>query len=338
MRKYRKREHLENCLRTSYVGDTLFEDVFLYHNSLPDLDFNNLDTSVEFLGKKLDFPLIINAMTGGTDFSKKINVDLAQIADKFNIAMAVGSETIALEDEDAKESFKCVREELKNGVVLANLNGYASVDNAKVAIDLIEADGLQIHLNPAHELAMEEGDRDFRGILKNIEKIVNSLDKPIIVKEVGFGLSKFAVKELYDIGVRYVDLSGSGGTNFIEVENLRTPYKDLSDLYSWGNPTAMILIEAKALNLTDLTIIGSGGIKSSLDIVKALVLGADLTAISGEILHYLVHGGLDYAEKYVENLIYKTKMLMVLTGSKNIKELKEAKYKLTGKLKDLTQA
>ncbi len=337
MRKYRKREHLENCLRASYEGNTLFEDVFICHSSLSDFDFDEVDTSVEFLNKKLDFPLIINAMTGGTDFSKQINTDLSNIAKKFKIAMAVGSQTIVFEDEDMAESFKCVREMAKDGVVLSNLSGHATVEEAKFAIETIEADGIQIHLNPAQELAMEEGDRNFKDVLSNIEKIVGGVDVPVIAKEVGFGMSKKVVKRLYDVGVRYVDISGFGGTNFIEVENLRTPYNDLSELYSWGIPTAMSILEAKSLNLEDLKIVGSGGIKTSLDLAKAIMLGADITAISGEILNYLARGGLQYAEEYLESLIFKTKMIMLLTNSRTIADLKNAEYRITGKLKELTE-
>src|SRR5699024_5418615 len=115
---------------------------------------------------------------------------------------------------------------------------------AKYAVDMIGANGLQIHLNPAHELAMDEGDRDFRGIKKNIEAVVEALDVPVMVKEVGFGLSPQVIKELYDLGVRYVDIAGHGGTNFVEVENLRCPSMDMTDLYEWGTPTALATIQA----------------------------------------------------------------------------------------------
>ena len=335
MRKYRKREHIENYLRSSYTGSPLFDDVMLMHNSLPECDFYEVDTSTIFLNKKINFPLMINAMTGGSDFTEDINRDLSKIAKEFNLPMAVGSQTIALEDKDAIKSFKIVRDNMKDGIVLGNLSGRATIDEAKFAVEMIGADGLQIHLNPAQELAMEEGDRTFRGILTNIEKIVSSLDVPVIVKEVGFGMNKDVVKKLYDIGVRIVDVSGYGGTNFMEVENLRNPENDLSELYSWGIPTAMSVIGAKSLGLDNLQIISSGGVKNSLDVVKSIVIGADMVAISGEILSYLVHGGYEYTMQYLAGLIYKTKIVMTLTGAKNIEELKESKYLITGKLQDL---
>lgn len=338
MRKYRKREHLENCLKTDFVGDTLFEDVFLHHSSLINFDYDDINLSIDFLNKKIDFPLMINAMTGGTDFLKNVNTDLARLAKEFNIAMAVGSETIITEDKSAIDSFKVVREIIgDDGIVIGNINGHASLEEAQLAIDIIDADAIQIHLNPAQELAMEEGDRVFKDIKSNIKTIVEGVDVPVIVKEVGFGLSKLVVKRLYDIGVRYVDVAGYGGTNFMEVENLRTPYSDLSDLYSWGNPTALSIIEAKSLELDDLFIIGSGGIKNSLEIAKALALGSDMVAICGEILKYLMHGGYDYAQEYIQALIDKTRMIAALTNSKDVEGLKAVNYKLSGYLKDLTE-
>lgn len=336
MRKYRKREHIENYLRTTFIGNPMFEDVFLYHNALPEFDFKDIDTSTEFLNKKVEFPLMINAMTGGNDFSESINESLALLAKEFKIPMAVGSQTIALEDDDTRKSFECVRKTIgEDGIVLANLSGHASVEDAKCAIDMIKADGIQIHLNPAQELAMEEGERCFTNIISNIEKIVSGVDVPVIVKEVGFGISKDVSKILYGAGVRNIDVSGFGGTNFLEIENLRNPEDDLTELYGWGIPTAMSLIETVELGYKDLDIIASGGIKNAQDIVKSMVLGASMVGVSGEILSYLVHGGYDYTEKYIANLIYRSKMLMLLTGAKNIEELRGLEYRVTGKLREL---
>ncbi|MDX9916978.1 MAG: type 2 isopentenyl-diphosphate Delta-isomerase [Gudongella sp.] len=335
MRKVRKKEHIENYLKTSYEGDTRLEDVFLLHNALPELDFDEIDTSVTFLGKRISYPIMINAMTGGSEFSQEINKDLATLARELKIPMAVGSQTIAIEDEEARESFKIVREVIgPEGIVISNLSGLATVEEARKAIEMIDGDAIQIHLNVAQEMVMEEGDRSFKGILGNIEAIVKETEKPVIVKEVGFGLSKDVARRLYDIGVRYVDISGYGGTNFIEIENLRNPSFDYTELYSWGIPTAASLIQVRELP-DDLKIISSGGIRSSLDIVKSLALGADAAAIGGELLAYLVHGGLSNAMEYMEGTIHKMKIIMMLMGKRDIQELKQTEYKVTGKLKDL---
>ncbi len=336
MRRIRKREHVENYLRATYRGDTLLGDVFLEHNALPDLSVEDIDTQTTFLGKKVDYPIIINAMTGGTDFSREINRELSLVAKTFNIPMAVGSQTIALcEDEICKDSFRVVRENIgEDGIVIANLNAQASLEDVGHAIEMIDADAIQLHLNPAHEMVMLEGDRDFRGVLNNIEKLVKNVEKPIIVKEVGFGISKKVAQKLYDIGVKYIDVSGAGGTNFIEIENMRYNSIDLSDIYSWGIPTALSIIECRQVS-KELNLIASGGIRTSMDIVKALALGGDMVGISGEILSYLLHGGYENAKTYLETTLHKMKILMLLMGKRNIEELKNSDYRITGKLREL---
>jgi isopentenyl-diphosphate delta-isomerase len=336
MRSIRKKEHIENYLKTTFQGDTLLGDVFLEHNALPNLNLDEIDASSEFLGKKINYPILINAMTGGSSLTKEINRDLSILAKEFNVPMAVGSQTIVLEDEEeAKDSFRIVRDIIgQDGIVISNLSGQATVDQAKLAIDIVDADAIQIHLNTAQELVMEEGDRNFKGVIDNIEAIVNNIDKPVIVKEVGFGISKEVAERLYNIGVRYIDISGYGGTNFIEIENLRNHAFDYTELYSWGIPTAAALINCRKLPM-DLKLISSGGIRNSLDVVKSIVLGAEVVGISGELLAYLVHGGYGNAMEYLSGLTHKIKILMLLMGKKNIEELRNSEYKITGRLKDL---
>ncbi len=336
MRERRKKEHVENYLRSTFVGNTLLNDVFLEHNSLPDLNMGEIDTSTSFLGKNVDYPIIINAITGGTDFSWEINKKLAELAKVFNIPMAVGSQTIALcEDEKCRESFAIVRETIgRGGVVIANLNAQSSIEDVKIAIDMIEADAIQLHLNPAQELVMLEGDKNFRGVLENIRNIVENLGKPVIVKEVGFGIAPSVAQKLYDIGVRNIDISGAGGTNFIEIENIRHNDIDFSDLYNWGIPTALSIIQTRNVS-KDFNIIASGGIRDSMDIIKALAIGGNMVGISGEILSFLLHGGYDNARDYLEATIYKLKILMTLTGNKDMESLSKMDYKLMGNLKEL---
>lgn len=310
-------------------------DVVLSHNALPNLNFEDIDISSVFLGKKIGFPVLINAMTGGSEFASEINKNLAELALEFNIPMAVGSQTIALEDENCCESFKIVREIVgQDGIVISNLSGNSTLDDVKRAMEIIDADALQIHLNMAQEIVMEEGDRDFRGIIDNIEKIAKAIDKPLIVKEVGFGISNEVANRLYNIGVRCIDVSGYGGTNFIEIENLRNQEMDFSELYSWGIPTAAALIQCRRLP-EDMKLISSGGIRTSTDIVKSMVLGANIAAISGELLAYLVHGGYANAKEYLDSLFYKLKIIMMLLGKADIEDLKTTEYKITGKLKEI---
>lgn len=335
MRSLRKKEHLENYLKSSYKSDSLFDDVFLYHQAVSELDYDEIDTSVEFLGREISFPFMINAITGGNEYVNGINEDLANIAKNLNIPMAVGSQKIALDDEEAVESFSNVREINPEGIVISNLGALASLEDAKKAVDMIDADALQIHLNIGQELVMTEGDRSFKQILKNIESIVNGLGKPVIVKEIGMGISKESCEKLYSVGVRYIDIAGKGGSNFVEIENLRNPLANFTELYSWGIPTALSLYDLTRMNKEDLKIISSGGIRTATDIVKSLALGAEMTAASGEVLNYLVHGNYEIALNFVNGLKNKLKIIMMLSDCKNIEELKHIDYKITGKLKEL---
>lgn len=334
MRSERKIEHIENYLKTEYVGDTLFSDVFIQHNALPELSIDDISTKTNFLGKSLDFPLMINSMTGGAEISYGINSDLGELSKEFNIAIATGSEKVALEKEDTAKSFEIVRENNPQGVVIGNLNANESLEEAQRAVELINADAIQLHLNPAQELAMEGGDRNFKGTLENIGYIVEKLSVPVIVKEVGFGISRKNAEDLYKVGVRYIDIAGAGGTNFLEIEDLRGMDTDYTDLYEWGSPTAYVLETYRGLP-DDLTIIASGGIKTSIDLAKALVMGADIVGISGEILNYLLHGSKDYASDYIEKLSYKVKIIMLLLGAENINNLHQVDYRVTGRLREL---
>lgn len=335
VRKDRKKEHIEHYLKSTYKNTTQFEDVYIEHDALPELNFSEIHTGTDFLGKTVGCPIMINAITGGSEFSHEINRELSKIARKYNLPIAVGSQTIALKDKDSYKSFEIVRDTIGNkGVILANLNGSASLEEAKHAIELLDADGIQLHLNVAQELVMIEGDRDFRGILKNIENIITKIDKPVIIKEVGFGISKDVAKRLYDVGIRYIDVSGKGGSNFIEIEGRRNHEIDFTDIYSWGIPTAISLIQCRNLE-KDLKLIASGGIETSMDILKSLILGAEMTGIAGIILRKLMEDGYGAVDKYMEGLIYKLKILMMLTGSKDIEELKKIPYSIKGELKDL---
>lgn len=337
MRQERKREHVESYLKTEYVGDNLFKDIYIENNSLPGINFEEIDTKVSFLGKTVDFPLMINAMTGGADELSSINEDLARIARDFNIPMAVGSQKIGIEYPECKESFKIARDILgKDGILIGNLSANASLEELIEASSMIEADAMQLHLNVCQEMFMDEGDRNFKDIEKNIEYLSKNYEKPIIIKEVGFGISATVSKKLTKLGINHIDISGTGGTNFIEIEDMRNFNKDYSDMYHWGIPTAKALIDCKREN-PDNFYISSGGVNNADSIIKSFILGANFTAISGEVLRYLMHGGFDEAEKYVEDIIEKSKIIMMLLGVKKIKDLKNINYTLTGRLKELIQ-
>lgn len=336
MREARKVQHIENYLRSSYQGDGLFSQVFVEHNSLPGLSMEEIDLSTEFLGKRIRMPLIIDAMTGGVEISMDINRDLASLAKSFGIPMAVGSQTIALDgDSSHMESFRIVRETVgPEGIVIANLNASASEEQVRMAIEMIDADAIQLHLNPAQELVMPEGDRDFRGVLENIRSLVEAIEKPIIVKEVGFGLNASSATRLCEVGINILDVSGHGGTNFVEIEDLRMGEFNFDDMYAWGNPTAYSVLTVRRA-APEAFLIGSGGIRTAMEAMKAIILGANIVGMSGELLSFLMHGGMFQAEHFLREFEFKLKALMLLTGSKDLAALKEVPYRLTGRLREL---
>lgn len=331
-RRERKDEHIENYLKTTDYNDALFSDIYLDHNSISDVNFDEIDTSIEFLGQKISMPLMVNAMTGGTETSADINEDLSSICKSLNIPMAVGSQTIGFADDEAYESFSLIKE--KDLVRIGNLGCERPLDDFKKAVEMIDANAIQVHLNVAQELFMPEGDRDFRGYFDNIKALNENLDVPVIVKETGNGLSKTVCKKLIDAGIKYLDVSGSGGTNFIEIEDMRDFVSDYKEFYNWGVPTAKAIIDARSLS-KDVFIIGSGGIKTAVDLAKALIIGADMGAVSGEVLRYLLLGGYDACYDYLKEMNRRLKIVMALLGVKNIEELKKVDYKITGRLKEL---
>ncbi len=331
-RRERKDQHIENYLKTSDHNDALFSDIYLDHNSLSEVNFDEIDTKISFLGQEISMPLMVNAMTGGGEASADINEDLSSICKSLNIPMAVGSQTIGLADAEACESFSLIRE--KNLLRIGNLGAERSLDDFKKAVEMIDAHAIQVHLNVAQELFMPEGDKDFRGYFDNIKELKANLDLPIIVKETGNGLSKRVCKKLIDAGIEYIDVAGCGGTNFIEIEDMRDFETDYKEFYNWGVPTAKAIIDARSLS-KETFIIGSGGIKTAVDLAKAIIIGADMGAVSGEALRYLLLGGYDACYDYLKEMNQRLKIVMALLGVKNIEELKKVPYKITGRLKEL---
>ena len=327
--------YIDNSLISSHHGDTLFDDVYLEHNSLPEINFEDINTKSEIFGKEISFPLIINAMTGGTERGMEINSVLYTIAKELNLPLAVGSQENSLDSKISELFIGNIDDDLEKDIVLiSNLSAKSKSEEIDRAMKSIEASGISLYLNSAQEAVSFEGDTNFKGVLENISKISSKYSDRLLIKEKSMGMSEQTIRKLIGAGVKYIDLSGSGGTNFIEMENLRNYRNDFSDLYTWGIPTAKSIINARNVD-KEIKIIASGGIKTSLDIVKAFVLGADYVGVSGEVLRYVLHGGYEQAKSYLSELIYKTKVLMFLLGISEIKEFKNVEYKITGKLKEI---
>ncbi len=314
---------------------TGFDDVRLLHQSVPELDFDEIDISVEFLGKRLQCPIILNAITGGSDLGFRINQDLAWLAARHGLGMAVGSQTIALDEPIWRDSFMIAREINPEGLLLANLGADAIMSRAREAVDMIQADALQVHLNVPQELAMPEGDRKFSGVIQRVKELTRELNVPIIAKEVGFGLARESAGALYNAGVRIFDNGGSGGTNFIRIEDNRDG-RFQGELDDWGMPTAVSLIEVLSLKLP-VQIIASGGIRSAHDIVKAMAMGANLCGIAGWFLRVLLKEDRNELDKIIQGLLYRIKALLLMCGARNWAELQQKPVIILGETAEWMQ-
>ncbi len=320
----RKREHIKYSLSLEKkLKRDVFKDIILVHNCLSEVNLKEIDISTKLQGIKLISPIIINAMTGGMQEGEKINGQLAIIAKKLNLAMAVGSQKIALENKDSIRSFKIVRELNPDGIILANLGADASVEEAQKAIDMIKADALQLHLNVPQEIVMKEGRRNFKGTVDNIAEIIKNVNVPVIVKEVGFGMAGEEAITLVEKGVKIIDVGGKGGTDFIAIESLRRKSKAFKGFQEWGIPTPASLIEVVKAVGDNADVIASGGLKNGFDAAKSLALGAKAVAYAGYFLHILLNKGPSRLEKHILQIEKQIKYIMAMTGAKNISELQK---------------
>jgi isopentenyl-diphosphate Delta-isomerase len=324
----RKRSHLDLCA----TGDvehldktTLFEEVEFVHDSLSEIDLPDVDLSVDFLGRRLGAPLLITGMTGGTADAAAVNRDLARLAEKHAIGFGLGSQRAMLRRPELASTYS-VRREAPTTLVLANLglNQAAETPTAQIArlVEVVGADALCLHLNPAQELVQKEGDRKFSGAVRGLRRIVAELATPVIVKETGCGISAKVGRQLEEAGVRYVDVSGAGGTSWVRVEDLRGDARShaLGELLrDWGIPTAASLVQ---LRDSGLVRIASGGIRSALDAAKALALGAELCGFALPVFRAYRSGGVERASSFIEQTLEGLRVTMVLTGCRTIADLR----------------
>jgi len=299
---------------------TGFADIRLLHDPLPEMALEEVDLGIQLAGKDLSFPVLINAMTGGTGQAVRINHALAVVAEKYGLALGIGSQTVALEDPGWRDSFTVVRDANPGGVIFANIGARASVEAALQAVEMVHADALQLHLNITQELAMREGDRDFRGILENIRRIATQCPVPVIAKEVGFGLSREAAKALHACGVNILDVGGAGGTNFASIEDRRGGLFN-RELDDWGIPTAVSLAEVVDAGLP-VEIIATGGIRTAPDAAKALAMGAAMVAMSGSILKILLRDGFDVLDSSMAGFLYRLRAVFLMCGARNCREMR----------------
>ena len=342
--KKRKREGIEIPLKENTQGiknSTYLEYVKLFHNALPELDFEEIDISTTFLGSSFSAPLIIDSMTGGTDEAFLINKRLGQVAEKYGLGMGLGSQRAGLKSEKLVESYSIARKVAPNAFLIANIGGaqlsegLSTLDIIKI-IKMIDANALAIHLNPLQELIQPEGEPRFKGILKKITSLANEIEIPIIVKEVGSGISADVALRLESSGIKSINIAGSGGTSWAGIEKIRADHQNeniksrLGELFwDWGIPTALsILLVSKSVKIP---IIASGGLRNGLEVAKCLILGSDLCAMAFPFLKKASQSE-EELEIFTKLILTEIKSTMFLLGAGNIKSLKNTRYILTDKL------
>ena len=329
----KKDEQLNLALKqyqSSKMND--FDEVNIIHHSLAAIDVAKVSLKTSLDKISLETPFFINAMTGGSAYTQEINEKLAVVAKQCHLAMATGSLSTLLKDDSSFESFNIIRRVNPKGVLFANFNpNHGSKAILKVAKKL-KADAIQIHLNSPQEIVMREGDRTFEHWSKTINEVARKVNN-LIVKEVGFGMSKETISLLKSLGVKIIDVSGRGGTNFVLIESSRNHDK-MAYLKDWGQSTVISLLEAKTVPGVD--IIASGGIRQPLDMIKSFILGAKAVGISGLILNSLVSDGVEPTIDLIENFKEELRLLMALVGAHNINELQNVDVvfgdKITGYL------
>jgi isopentenyl-diphosphate Delta-isomerase len=328
-RSKRKWDHIQYALETGQKRLTGFDDIKFVHQSLPNTNLALIKLQTKIGGLSLSSPIFINAMTGGGgEKTYRINRELAIAARETGSVIAVGSQMAALKEPAERRTYQVIREMHPDGIVLANLGSEATVDQALAAVDMIEASGIQIHLNVIQELTMPEGDRNFQGALQRIMEIEQRLGIPVIVKEVGFGISTETASKLASSGIRNIDIGGFGGTNFAAIENRRRE-RMLPFFENWGIPTAASLIECKAAE-PGISVIASGGIQNSAEIVKALSLGADATALAGYLLKVLLENGTESLIEEIQLIKTEISMIMAAVGASSIEELRDVPLVISG--------
>lgn len=325
--KNRKDDHIKYALEHESEYNS-FDDVELIHSSIPKYNLDEIDLSTHFASHDFEFPFFINAITGGSKNAKKINQKLAKVANECNLLFVTGSYSAALKNSD-DDSFNIVKKENPDLQLATNIGIDKNYTAGIAAIKALNPLFLQVHVNLMQELIMPEGSRNFNEWENNLKEFVQNIEIPIILKEVGFGMTEDTIKQGVRLGIKTFDISGRGGTSFAFIENMRRK-NSLDYLNNWGQTTVSCL-----LNLKDYTdkveIIASGGIRNPLDMIKCLVLGAKAVGLSRTILELAVKYDVENIIKIVENWKIECKMIMCALNAKNIKELQNTKYVLYGK-------
>ncbi len=321
----RKDDHIRICLEkdVEFVKSNGFEHVDLEHRALPEIDKDEIDLKTEFLGKKFEYPLFIEAMTGGTRRGGKINKNLAKAAEALGIGMGVGSQRAMLENPELARTY-FVRDVGPGIFLLGNIGaaqlGQYDIEKILDIVKAIKADGLAVHLNVAQELAQQEGDKSWKGIYSDIKYLCKQAKFPVIAKETGCGISGKLSEDLVSAGVKAIDIAGAGGTSWVKVDSYRTK-EDVSHIEEWGIPTAEALKDVRGAKVP---VIASGGIRTGVEVAKAIAMGASLAGLALPLLKPATESP-ESVRKHLEKMISQLKDAMFLVGAKNLKELRKTR-------------
>lgn len=329
----RKIDHIRIVLGEDVAAKgvaTGFAAYRLPHTALPELDLAEVDTRTSFLGKPVNAPLLISSMTGGAAMAEKINLALAEAAEHLGLAMGVGSQRAAVADARLASTYQ-VRRVAPHIPLLANLGAVQlnfgfGVDHCRRAVEMIEADALILHLNPLQEAVQPEGNTNFKGLLAKIEQVCRALEVPVIVKEVGNGIGAADARRLVECGVHAIDVAGAGGTSWSEVERFRQNGEQgrrvAGAFADWGLPTTECIREVRAA-LPDVTLIGSGGVRSGVDVAKAIALGADMAGTAKPALASAIdERGAEAVIEGLEAFIKELRVAMFCSGCANLAALR----------------
>ncbi len=330
----RKTDHLDIVLDPQLSpkrADSGFDAIVFEHVALPELSLAEIDLSTRFLGRALKAPLLISSMTGGPERAARINANLAEAAEALGLALAVGSQRIAIEGRGTGGLDRSLRERAPSIPILANVGaaqlvlGYGE-RQARQAVEMIEADALIVHLNPLQEAVQRGGDTDWRGILRAIEALVRAVPFPVVVKEVGAGISGRLARRLVDAGVAAIDVAGAGGTSWaaVEAERASDPAtRETAMIFAdWGISTAKAIADVRAA-CPDALVIGSGGVRHGLDAAKAIRLGADLAGQAAASLKSADESA-EAAAAHFENVMAQLRIACFCTGSADLAALRRA--------------
>lgn len=340
----RKAQHLEICSNESAYqvegGSTMLDEVRFVHRALPEVDESEIDLTTTFLGRTISMPVFISSMTGGSAEGYRVNKILAEIAQDAGVPVGMGSIRILYRKPDVIDHFR-LRNLAPDVPVFANIGGVQLIDpDQRELIELVkrlEVDALAVHLNPGQELAQPEGDRDFAGVLDGIARLVDASPVPIIVKETGFGIAPRDARALVDRGVTYVDVAGSGGTNWVTVERYRMEADAelvASEFSDWGIPTGIALAASRDL---EGRLLASGGLRTGLDVAKSIALGAVAAGLALPFVREVVAGGHDAGLAFAERIRSVLRTAMVLTGARTVHDLAHAPLLRSAVFRDTTE-